>query len=165
MKVLKNKMVALEYSLVDEEGNLLDSNEGYMPIEYLHGAGNIVLGLEEALEGQCAGETIETCLAPESAYGPYRDELKMVYSLRRLNITNDTEPGTIIQLPDGKDVVVIEINKSFVTVDANHPLAGKTLFYKVKIVAVRDATEAEINAGMPLPEYNSRYCGIPGCYC
>lgn len=165
MIVEKNKIIAIEYSLKDEEGHLLDSNEGFAPIEYLQGAGNIVPGLEQALLGLNKDDTTEVCLKPEEAYGLYRDELKFTIPISQYEGAAGTDTGNIIQLPDGNEAVVVERNESNIIADANHPLAGKSLFYKIKIIAIRDAAEAEINAGMPLMENNNTNCGVPGCIC
>lgn len=165
MMVENNNIIAIEYSLKNEEGQLLDTNEGFAPIEYLQGAGNIVTGLEKALLGLKKNDIIEVCLNPEEAYGQYKDELKYTFPVSQFEGITSTEPGNIIQLPDGNEAVILASNENNIVADANHPLAGKLLFYKIKIVAIRKAADAEINAGMPLPQYNDTYCGVAGCCC
>lgn len=161
----KNNIIAIEYTLKDQEGHLLDSNEGFAPVEYLHGAGNIVPGLEKAIFGLKKDDIIEVFLNPGEAYGLYKDELKYILPVSQYEGITSANPGDIIQLPDGNEAVVLERNENNIFADANHPLAGKSLIYKIRIVAIRKAEKAELNANMPLPEYNNNYCGVAGCIC
>ncbi len=165
MKIEKDTIVAIEYSLKDEDGLFIDSNEGYDPVEYLHGAGNIVVGLENGLLGYSQNDIVRLCLQPDEAYGMYKAELKFSLPLQGNQNFIDAEIGNTITLTDGREVIIAEKDNHNIVVDANHPLAGKCLHYTIKIIAIRAATAEEIHAGMPLREYQSQYCGIQGCYC
>lgn len=149
MQIGPEKAVTIAYTLKDDQGEVLDSSEGGDPLVYLHGAGNIVPGLEEALEGKKVGDVVNATLAPEKAYGE-RDE----GNIRNLPVRKlpdkkakvgmrfrfETEHGSGIG-------VVTAVKGDFATVDTNHPLAGMTLHFEVKVLEVRDATDEEKSHG------------------
>lgn len=145
-----NARVVLDYSLHDDKGDLLDASEGQdgEPIVYVHGYGMIVPGLETALMGLRAGEEKKVIVSPEEGFGEHDDELVM--EVERSEFPNPTkvEPGDefVAESPDGDEVPmrVIEVKGDSVIVDANHPLAGQTLHYTVKVREVRAATDEEI---------------------
>lgn len=150
MQATKDKVVRIDYTLKDDEGTVLDSSEGREPVSYLHGAQNIVPGLETALEGQAAGDSLTVSVPPEQAYGQ-RDPNR-VAEVPKANFPPEAniEVGAQFQAETaaGPQVVtVVKVTDEEVTVDANHPLAGKTLHFDVKVVDVRDATEEEIEHG------------------
>jgi FKBP-type peptidyl-prolyl cis-trans isomerase SlyD len=164
-RVTNNQVVTINYQVKNAGGELLDTNVGLEPVSYLHGAGNIIPGLERALSRLVAGEHVTFNISPEDGYG-HRDE-GLVTLIARADLPADMifEPGMVCEsvMPDGghEQLVVVEVNENFITFDANHPLAGQHLFYEVDVVAVRNATAAEIKAGAPLPLTD---CG-PGCRC
>ncbi|MEI7864149.1 MAG: peptidylprolyl isomerase [Chthoniobacterales bacterium] len=150
MKVSKDHVVAFDYSVRNSRAELLDSSEQGGPMAYLHGYANIVPGLEKALEGKQTGESLKVVVPPVEAYG-LRDERRMGEVARDI-FPEGTEikPGMRFraQRPDGADnVVVVSVTDNTVTVDANHPLAGETLTFDVKVREVRPATEEEIAHG------------------
>jgi FKBP-type peptidyl-prolyl cis-trans isomerase SlyD len=150
MQITKNKVVAIDYTLTDEEGEVLDSSRGSVPLEYLHGADNIIPGLERELEGKAAGDTLEVTVAPELAYGLYQDGLEQVVSRKMFDKPDDLEVGISFhaQTDSGPRVFTItEIDGDQITIDGNHPLAGLTLRFDVTVVGVRDATPDEITHG------------------
>jgi len=158
MSIAAHQVVTLHYVLSDvqhdgEKQVLDDSEARQQPLEYLHGHNNIVPGLEQALEGQTAGSELSVTLMPADAYGIRNEAL--VHEVSRNSFGNaELEIGSRFQTEGeaGPQIVtVVALNGDQVTVDTNHPLAGRTLRYKVKILDVRDATRAELAKGHPLP--------------
>jgi FKBP-type peptidyl-prolyl cis-trans isomerase SlyD len=146
-----NAHVVLEYELFDEDGAVLDSSrgEGGEPIVYVHGYGMLVPGLEVALDGLRAGETREVVLGPGEAFGDRDEELVLEVDRSELPRPDDVAVGDeiVAETPDGEEELrVIEVRDDAVVLDANHPLAGKTLRYEVEVKGVRAASDAEIEA-------------------
>jgi FKBP-type peptidyl-prolyl cis-trans isomerase SlyD len=145
-----NSFVTVAYVLKGKDGNVLDSSreEGGEPIEYVHGYGMLVPGLEAALAGMKPGDTKDVSLTAEEGFGE-RDE-ELVLEIDRAEVPNPKEVAIgdelVAESPDGDEVVmrVIEVKKDTVVVDANHPLAGQSLHYAVEICTVRAATPEEI---------------------
>ncbi len=156
MTVSAHKVVSIHYELKDDSGNLLQSNDGHAPEDYLHGAGNVIPGLERVLEGSTIGQVIEAIIPHEWAYGPR--ELSLVFEVALADIPDPAvcEPGEVVELFDGTEALVIENKEDLLIVDANHPLAGMSLHYTVRISGIRDATNEEIRNGEP-------YAPLPGC--
>jgi FKBP-type peptidyl-prolyl cis-trans isomerase SlyD len=149
MNIEKNRVVSIDYKLVDDDGELIDSSEGGEPLVYLHGNGNIIPGLEKLLEGKKAGESLNCVIAPVDAYGERDDAL--VFTVGKDEFEG-TEVGVGMQFEahgeEGAQIVtVVGIEGDKVKVDANHPLAGENLHFDVKIVEVREATEEELTHG------------------
>lgn len=150
MKITKNSVVSIRYTLTNDAGDILDSSHGQRPLDYLHGAGNIIDGLEAGLKGKKAGDKFKIKVAPEQGYGLVKPELRKVLSreifadapalTEGLQFRGETEHGTHIY-------TVIKIEGDEVTVDGNHPLAGQTLHFDVQVVDVREATPEEIAHG------------------
>ncbi|WP_455203832.1 FKBP-type peptidyl-prolyl cis-trans isomerase [Kaarinaea lacus] len=150
MQIAKDKVVTLDYVLTDDNGNELDrSNDGNFA--YLHGANNIIPGLETALAGKTAGDAVKVDVAPEEGYGQRNDSLTQVVTKDMFDPNAELEEGMQFhaQSPDGQHIVVTVtgINGDEVTIDGNHPLAGVNLNFDVKVVEVRDATEEELSHG------------------
>jgi FKBP-type peptidyl-prolyl cis-trans isomerase SlyD len=150
MQIGAKKAVTFHYSLRDDEGNILDSSDGKAPMAYLHGNGNIVAGLEKALEGKQVGDEVKVTVSPAEGYG-VRDEKNIRNVPRRRLPEGNLKPGMRLHLrteQGGQGVVtVMAIKGDYVTIDGNHPLADKTLHFEVKIVEVRDASAQEIEHG------------------
>lgn len=149
MQIAPKKAVAIEFTLKDDKGEVLDSSDGREPLIYLHGVGTLVPGLEKALEGKAAGDSLSVTLTPEEAYGVRDERFVRNTPIRKLpekkaqigmRYRVETEEGALI-------FTVTEIRGDYATVDANHPLAGMTLHFDVKVVEVRDATEEELTHG------------------
>ncbi|MFZ1865317.1 MAG: peptidylprolyl isomerase [Polyangiales bacterium] len=151
-KVTANKVVTLSYTLRDDEGEVIDQSQDGSPLLYLHGASNIVPGLEEHLEGATEGETVEATVPPEKGYGMRIGESHEVP--RRL-FPADAELAAGMQVvahdDQGRQIpfFIIAIGEETVTIDPNHPLAGETLHFEVTVESLRDATEEEIEHGHP----------------
>ncbi len=150
MLIEKNRVVTLNYTLRDEQGAVLDSSGGRGPLSYLHGKGNIIPGLEQALVGKAAGDKLDVTVAPEQGYGR-RDE-RLVQIVPRNKFTEIAEPTPGMQVrtsgPQGARIVtIVRVERDFVTIDGNHPLAGRTLHFSVEIAEVRKATHEEVSHG------------------
>ncbi|MCL7941259.1 peptidylprolyl isomerase [Halomonas sp. ATCH28] len=154
MTIAPQRVVTLHYVLSDRDGSVLDdSHARRQPLEYLHGHGNIMAGLERALAGQEAGARLSVTLMPAEAYG-LRDEALVREVGRHAFPMKEIAPGMRFQTPgdDGPEIVtVLEVRDDAVVIDTNHPLAGQVLRYRLEVLAVRDATRAELAKGHPLP--------------
>lgn len=161
MDIAANSVVSFHYSLTEseteenpnDEGNLIENCHFGEPTLYLHGAGNIIPGLEKALTGKEAGDEVKVSIPPLEAYGPRRDDLIERVSMKRL-IAEDggkklrADMRVQMMTDDGpRPVTVIKPGRHSADVDTNHPLAGKTLHFDIKIVDVRPATEDELTHG------------------
>jgi FKBP-type peptidyl-prolyl cis-trans isomerase SlyD len=149
MLIRAQQVVSIEYTLTDDEGKTLDSSVGREPLAYLHGAGNIVAGLEKALEGQDVGASLNVNVAPEEGYGNYEAGLVRNVPVRKLP-NGRAQIGQRLQLsgPSGTRVFTVKaVRGDYAQVDGNHPLAGKTLHFKVTVVDVRDPTAEELAHG------------------
>ena len=151
MTIAANKAVSIEYTLTNDDGDVIDSSTGGAPLVYLQGAGNIIPGLEKALEGKAVGEELTVTVEPEDAYGEYSAELVSTLSASMFEGVDQLEVGMQFHAsaPDGQMQIVTirDLDGDDVTVDGNHPLAGQRLNFKVKVVAVRDASEEEVAHG------------------
>lgn len=152
MQIAKDKVVMINYTLTDPDGQVLDSSEGRDPLAYLHGRGNIIAGLEAALDGKAAGEQVQVTIEPAEAYGELDESLVQQVPLSKFEGVDKVEPGMqfTAQTQMGPRVIsVTEVDEAndLVTVDANHPLAGVTLSFDVSIVEVREATAEELDHG------------------
>ncbi len=151
MQIADNNVVTLDYTLTDDQGTVLDSSEGRGDFAYLHGASNIIPGLEKALTGKSVGDELEVHVEPAEGYGERTDEL--IQAVPRDMFETDQEISLGMQFhaqaTSGQMVVVTvtEINDDTVTVDGNHPLAGTPLNFSVKVVDVREATADELAHG------------------
>jgi FKBP-type peptidyl-prolyl cis-trans isomerase SlyD len=146
MEIRRNKVVALDYTLKDDAGVVLDKS-GKTPLYYLHGHSNIIVGLEEALEGKVVGDSFEISLPPEKGYGT-RDP-KLVTNLPMSRLPEGTKPmkGQKYNVQIGsktRSVTITKVRVTDVEVDANHALVDKTLHFTVRVRQVRDATKAEL---------------------
>ena len=151
MPIGDRTVVSIHYTLKDEEGTVIDSSEGAEPLSYLHGAGNIIPGLEHALNGKTAGESLQVVVEPAHGYGEYQAELLQVVPREAFQGVEEIQPGMAFtaQAADGSQrrIVVCDVEGDDVTVDANHELAGVDLHFSVEVVDVREATSEEIDHG------------------
>lgn len=151
MTISEQQVVSIHYTLTDDSGETLDSSAGRDPLEYLHGAQNIVPGLESALEGRAVGENFEVTLQPSEAYGEFDEQLVQQVPLAAFEGVEQVEPGMQFEArsPEGATQVVIvqEVNDDDVVVNGNHPLAGQVLHFEVTVEEIREATEEEVAHG------------------
>ena len=151
MKIADKKAVAIEFTLKDDAGETIETNvgAGKKPLWYLHGLGALVPGLEKQLAGKGVGDVVDVTLTPADGYGE-RDEKEIRnVPLRKFKAPRVQVGGRYqIQVPGGTQVVLVKaVSGDYAQVDGNHPLAGKTLHFNVKIVEVRDATADEQEHG------------------
>ncbi len=146
-----NSVVSMHYKLTDDDGNVLDSSEGSEALTYLHGAGNIIPGLEKALLGKVENDSVQVRIKPEDAYGENVPELVEIVDKAVFHGVDALEIGMVFEAQDPhgamRRVVIKKIEGEEVTIDANHPLAGIVLNFDVDIVSVREATDEEISHG------------------
>jgi FKBP-type peptidyl-prolyl cis-trans isomerase SlyD len=150
MQVADNMAVSIHYTLTNDDGEVLDTSIGDEPLVYLHGVGNIIPGLENALHGKVAGDKFNVRIAPEDAYGELMEEMIQVISRDMFEGIDNIEVGMQFNadVSSGSGVVtVVNIEDDDITIDGNHPLAGLALTFDVEVIEVRAATEEEVTHG------------------
>jgi FKBP-type peptidyl-prolyl cis-trans isomerase SlyD len=150
MQIATDAVVSIHYTLTDDAGETLDSSAGGEPLAYLHGKGNLIRGLENALTGKQAGDKVQVTVAPADGYGEYDKALIQNVPRRSFKGVGNLQVGMQFQVqsPQGaRMVTVTRMAGDMVTVDGNHPLAGKNLNFDVEITEVRAASEEEITHG------------------
>ena len=163
MRVAKETVVAIEYTLKDDQGNIIDASGDRGPMEYLHGAQNIIPGLEQGVEGLVAGDTKSVLVPPQLGYGEYSDKLLQQVPLSAFG-ANTPQVGMRFHAETNLGMRVLTIKKiegEEVTLDGNHELAGKTLHFDIKVVSVRAAELTELSHGHP--HQAGGCCGGGGC--
>jgi FKBP-type peptidyl-prolyl cis-trans isomerase SlyD len=150
MPIADRAVVSFDYTLKSDDGEVIDTSEGGEPLTYLHGTGSIVSGLESALDGRVAGDSLQVVVAARDGYGERDDSL--VTEATRSQFPKSAKIAVGMQFeangPQGRQVVTVSsIDGDRIVLDANHPLAGKTLHFDVKIVEVRAATAEELRHG------------------
>ena len=152
MQIAPNTVVTMTYTLTNAEGQVLDQADASHPFVYMQGAHNIIPGLEQALAGKQAGDTAVVTVQPEDAYGEYNEQLTQ--QVPRQMFGNVPEDQLVVgaqfqaQTNGGVEILTIaDVDGDMITIDANHPLAGETLTFDVKILEVRAATAEEIEHG------------------
>ena len=149
MQIAPRCVALFHYTLTNDAGEVLDSSEGREPLAYLHGSGNIVKGLEKAMEGRSVGDKFNVDVAPEDGYGPRIESL--VQQVPKSAFPQvDLQPGMRFQAESNMGpvtVVITEIADENVTVDGNHPLAGENLHFAVEVTEVREASTEEVLHG------------------
>jgi FKBP-type peptidyl-prolyl cis-trans isomerase SlyD len=150
MQISAEKVVHIHYTLTNDEGDVLDSSEGHNPLAYIHGLGNIIPGLENALTGKQVGDRLSVTVSPEEAYGLRDDDLIQAVPKTAFEGVEEIEPGMQFhaETPEGVQLVtVIEVLDDEVILDGNHPMAGMTLNFAVEVTDIRDATAEELDHG------------------
>lgn len=151
MKIAKNHAVSMNYKLKDNKGNVLDKSEGRGPLNFIQGAGNIIPGLEKALEGKTAGDSLNVVVEPKDGYGNINPDLVQTVPRSAFGDIDKIEPGMQFNGQDSQGhvqlITVTHIEGDNIAIDANHPLAGVELHFDVTIEDVRKATEDEISHG------------------
>ena len=155
MQIAAKKVVYIHYTLTNVTGELLDKSPEEEPLGYLHGAGNIIPGLESALLGRTAGDECAVEVAPEHGYGVRDETLVQDVPQGAFEGVEEIAPGMRFQAESEQGMRIIEViavEGDVVTVDGNHPLAGETLSFKVQVERVRDASAEELEHGHVHPE-------------
>ncbi|MEH6577972.1 MAG: peptidylprolyl isomerase [Amphritea sp.] len=154
MKITDNAYVEFHYALVNEQNEVLDGSRGAEPLPYIHGKGNIVAGLEQALAGHEAGDKFSVTVSPEEGYGPRDEERVSVIDRASFDGFDAIEVGMLCQIeaengePQLVTIVAIDDEEEEVTIDANHPFAGQILNFDVEVMNVRVATADELQNGV-----------------
>ncbi|MCE2733175.1 MAG: peptidylprolyl isomerase [Chryseotalea sp.] len=146
MQISKNKVAGIHYTLTDNSGNILDSSKGRDPLFYIQGIGNLILGMEEGLEGKKKGDKFQIKVSPEKGYGVKDPNLMQQVPIKAFG-GQEVKPGMKFSTNQGHVVTVTEVSTETVTVDANHELAGVELNFDVEVMEVREATADEISHG------------------
>ncbi len=148
MKAAQNLFVSIDYSLSLDSGDQVDSSPEGEPLGFVLGAGQIIPGLEKALVGKAAGDEARITLEPEDAYGPVQDDLFQNIPKAKFPEGVEVKPGAAFQAQGPRGPMMITVSAvnddETVTIDLNHPMAGKRLVFDVKVVEVREAKEEEL---------------------
>ena len=153
MEIANNTVVTLEYTLrVDGQAEVVDTSEGRGPLVYLQGNENIIPGLERQLAGLQPGDKREIKVSPEEGYGTRDESLTLEIPREQAGPNADElKPGTEVMIGDGKGhtrpATVVSVDDKVIKLDANHPMAGKTLNFSIEVKEVRAATEEELSHG------------------
>lgn len=150
MQIAADSVVLIHYTLKDDDGKVLDSSAGGEPLAYIQGHGNLVAGLEKALEGKSEGNRIAVTLSPAEGYGTRSEALVQRVPKRSLQRAGEIRKGMQFQAQTDEGVRVFTVTTvvgDMVTLDGNHPLADQTLHFDVEVVGVRTATEEELEHG------------------
>lgn len=150
MEIAADRVVLIHYTLKADDGAVIDSSAGAEPLAYIQGHGNLVAGLEKALEGKQDGDTVAVSVAPADGYGERDAALIQRVPKRSMQGSGEIKKGMQFQArtDDGMRMfTVTAVVGDMVTLDGNHPLADKTLHFDVQVVSVRDATTEELEHG------------------
>jgi FKBP-type peptidyl-prolyl cis-trans isomerase SlyD len=148
--IQKNHVVSIDYTLKNDEGNVLDTSSGGSPLTYLHGAGALIPGMENALEGKTEGDDFTISIAPAEAYGNHDQNLLHKIDRKELAHLPDLELGMELEVMADNDplvMTIVELSDDLVVLDGNHPLAGQTLNFDIQVRNVREASADEISHG------------------
>jgi FKBP-type peptidyl-prolyl cis-trans isomerase SlyD len=150
MSITQDQVVSIHYTLRDEAGEIIDSSPVGEPLAYLHGHGNLVPGLERELTGRSVGDKLNVTLSPADGYGEYDAKLVQQVPRRALKGVGNLRLGMRLSASSGRSVRTVTVTRiaaDLVTLDGNHPLAGKELHFEVEVADVRAATGAELSHG------------------
>lgn len=150
MEIANQRVVLIHYTLTNAKGEVIDSSSGGDPLAYLHGAGNIIPGLENALTGKKVGDKLKVQVEAKDGYGEFQKELVQDVPRRAFQGIKDIKVGMSFQADGGNGpmrVTVTRVVGDMVTVDGNHPLAGEQLNFDVEVAEVREASEEELAHG------------------
>jgi FKBP-type peptidyl-prolyl cis-trans isomerase SlyD len=150
MQISKGTVVQFHYRISDLTGKELETNVGQQAVAYLHGYNNMMPGVEESLQSMSTGDEIEVELPAAQTYGELVDDSQQRVSVKHLQGAKKWQAGMTAVLSTDKgqhEVTVIKVGKFMATIDTNHPLAGKTLKFELKVDQVRVASQEEIEHG------------------
>ena len=150
LTVTKDRVVRFHYTIRNGDGEEVESTRDGEPLAMLQGHGNVLAGIETALEGLTTGATSTVTLPPEEAYGERRDDWTQRVSKKYLPRTPKPVPGMTVQLQTEKgprSVTILKVGNKVVDVDLNHPFAGQALTFDLEVVEVREAAPEELSHG------------------
>ena len=176
MKIAENKVVSLSYELKenDANGTILEVTDDSRPLKFVYGSGMLLPDFETNIEGLAVGEAFNFTLTPEQAYGPVNNQAivnlsKEIFTINGVLRSDLLEIGNVIPMRNNDGVPlngkVMKVNEADVTLDFNHPMAGKTLYFSGNVLEVREATAEEIMNGMPEGMGGGCGCGCGGDDC
>jgi len=146
MKINSGAIVSIHYTLTGDDGQIIDSSQGQEPLQYEQGAGNIIPGLEKALEGRGSGEDVQVTLEPEDAYGERNDAMVQSVPRETFKDVDKVESGMQFRVETEQGPMVVQVKnveEDTVLLDFNHPLAGERLHFDVNIMEVNDKEGGE----------------------
>lgn len=146
MNITRHSVVSFHYTLKNAQGQQLDSSREGDAMTYLHGSGNIIKGLEQAMEGKSPGDSFVVTVQPAEAYGEHQPGNVQRIPTKHFRNARDLQPGQVLGLQTKQgpvQVTVLKVGRFNVDVDANHPLAGQTLTFDVEVTEVREASDEE----------------------
>ncbi len=150
MNIKKDKVVSIDYTLTNDQGEILDSSSDREPLTYIHGSGGLIPGLEKELDGKAKGDKLVAVIAPEDGYGIRKEDLVQDIPLENFHDAKEVKIGAQFQVNNGDhtDIATItSIGDKSATVDMNHPLADETLHFDVEVTDVREPTREELEHG------------------
>ena len=150
MTIQDRKAVSFHYTLTNQDGEQIETTKNREPMTYLHGAYNIIPGLESAMAGRSVGDEFQVTIEPADAYGEKNEAKFQRISAKHFRFPKKLKPGQVVGLQSKKgpiQVTIIKVGRFNVDVDTNHPLAGQVLNFEVEVSAVREATREEIAHG------------------
>lgn len=150
MQVKKNAVVVFDYTLKDDDGQVIDTSDGRQPLAVLHGSGQIIPGLEKELEGCEVGDELSISVTPADGYGEVEEALRQEVPREQFQGVDNLEVGMQFRVDSSQGpmiVTIVEVSDEKVLVDGNHPLAGENLHFAVTIREVRAATDEELEHG------------------
>lgn len=171
MAVEKNNKVTIEYEgrFDNKDGEIFDSSEGKPPLTFVSGVGMVVPGFDNAVMGMEKGEEKEVTLTPDQAYGEYKDEMKQKIPRKALPPEQVPEKGMMLGIatPQGQQIPakIIEVDDEDITVDINHPLAGKTLFFKIKLIDYEKVDMERLIKQAQAAQAGGHSCNDKECEC
>jgi FKBP-type peptidyl-prolyl cis-trans isomerase SlyD len=159
--VSKGKVVKIDYVMNDPFGKMIESSEQEGPLEYLHGFGNMLPGVEKKLDGAKIGEQFKIVVPPENGYGKMDDTLIETFPLETFDFADTPAVGMeiVLETEEGEEMpaVIEHISDQEITLNANHQLAGIVLHFEVTVLDVRDATAEELEFGQPIIDEHSEH--------
>ncbi|MDQ3204933.1 MAG: peptidylprolyl isomerase [Pseudomonadota bacterium] len=155
MEIADGVVATIRYTLTNTAGEVIDQSPDDAPLSYLHGAGNIIAGLEDALAGRTTGDTLQVDVDPDDGYGPRHDGLVQTVPRSAFEGVETLELGMQFEARTDQGpllVTVAKVDDEQVTIDGNHPLAGQKLHFDVEVKDVRPATADEQEQGQAAPD-------------
>ncbi|BFM12525.1 peptidylprolyl isomerase [Simiduia litorea] len=150
MNIADKLVASIHYTLTNDEGEVIDSSAGHAPLDYIQGLGNIIPGLENALNGKAVGDKLQVVIEPVDGYGEYNAELVQELPRTMFEGVDTIEVGMAFQAQTAAGMQVVEVkevDEETVTIDGNHQLAGQRLHFDVEVVAIREASAEELSHG------------------
>lgn len=151
----KPDVFTVHYVLKNKIGELVDTSEGGEPLHFLYGSPDVIEGIQEAVKERNAGDCLEVTVPPSMAYGEHRDDLVRKVPRSMFEGVEKLQVGMKFQTNTGENAQIVQVmgfDGNLVRIDANHPLAGFTLYFDLEIIGRREATDDEVAQGRPLFE-------------